>query len=838
MQFEKLIAQFFCWVATRPIGAPVALTIIAMSCGVIMVPYYASAQADDEVAGGDPWAGVEQMIVTGSGELSAILVESSKSVAAFDDSYLQAIGAQNVGDLAAFTPSLEITSAFAASNPEVFIRGVGLRDANSTASGAVAIIQDGVYLNSPAGQLSSLYDVSSVSVLRGPEGSKYGRNASAGAILIESNLPSGDFGGSLRLDYGRFNELGVQGFIEAPIIPDLLSWRAAFKVSQRDGTGKNRCGTSLWDLDDVIDNDYRTGFKCFEGRQIIRRLTGSDPRRPSAETNDRNNWAAKTFVSWTPTEELDVLFNAHGFRNSSLSRSFQAVANFENRATQGPREGLFARPVPGAGAGVFYFDQDNCIARDPLTGGCLRNSRDPERGDPYTGDYDFVGDENLDLWGANVKATWSRDAWTVKSVTAYEFNDRDAETDFDGTPFQTAQAQFSDSAWQISEDLRLTYDDEQSGFSVTLGAYYLYENLTSDNLLQQSPTAGFRQQIEQDTHYLGVFGFGELELNETITLEGGVRLNYERKDFDIDVNGLLFQPGSTVITGGVLSEGKGRDVVPSGEIVLRYDPTETVGFYSKLTRGYKGRIFNGGIIIAGDPNAAIKPAEPEFVNSLETGWKLKFFEDALMWNGAAFLYDYEDQQVFRLESVDGLATPQTVISNADDSRIAGVESDFTFRYEGFTVFGSFAYLFSEYGRFRVINQSEQFVPDGPPIVSLTRSDFSGRKLVNAPELSGSGFAQYKFEMGRLGELTPRLDFNYKSEIFFTPRNRERQGDDARWVLNLRLGYKDPNGRIEIAGWVKNLTDEIFRVTSFVVSGHVVYVMSDPRTYGGTVTVRF
>ena len=106
----------------------------------------------------DPWAGVEEMIVTSTGD--QVLTEIATSAAiGFDAETLQAEGVSDIGDLAAFTPNLEIKTAFAAVNPTIFIRGVGLDDFNSNSSSAVSILQDGIYMNSPAGQLCGLFDV-------------------------------------------------------------------------------------------------------------------------------------------------------------------------------------------------------------------------------------------------------------------------------------------------------------------------------------------------------------------------------------------------------------------------------------------------------------------------------------------------------------------------------------------------------------------------------------------------------------------------------------------------------------------------------------------------------
>ncbi len=162
------------------------------------------------------------------------------SVIGFDMDTLSKEGIKDIRDLTNFTPSLEIKSQFASSNPAIFIRGVGLDDFNANAASAVAIYQDGVTLNSPAIQLSGFFDEQVVEVLRGPQGTFY-RNASAGAILVKSAPPTEEFETWLSLTYGRFDQFDATGAVSGPIVPDWLSGRLSGYYNFRDGTTKNRC---------------------------------------------------------------------------------------------------------------------------------------------------------------------------------------------------------------------------------------------------------------------------------------------------------------------------------------------------------------------------------------------------------------------------------------------------------------------------------------------------------------------------------------------------------------------------------------------------------------------
>ncbi len=143
---------------------------------------------------------------------------------------LQALSIKDITELANYTPNLEINTAFAASNPTIFIRGVGLKGYNSNVPGAVAVYQDGININSPVIQFGQLFDIDGIDVLRGPQGSINGRNATAGAIMIHSALPDGEFGVSTSLTYGNYDNKEVEAAINVPLIEDMLSMRVAGKA--------------------------------------------------------------------------------------------------------------------------------------------------------------------------------------------------------------------------------------------------------------------------------------------------------------------------------------------------------------------------------------------------------------------------------------------------------------------------------------------------------------------------------------------------------------------------------------------------------------------------------
>ncbi len=156
--------------------------------------------------------------------------------------------------------------------------------------------------------------------------------------------------------------------------------------------------------------------------------------------------------------------------------------------------------------------------------------------------------------------------------------------------------------------------------------------------------------------------------------------------------------------------------------------------------------------------------------------------------------------------------------------------------EELMIFMSFAWLESQYTDF--VNTKTNFIGGNPIPVT---EDLSGNQLINAPKYAFTGYVQWDFPIWGWGNLTPRFDWSFKDKVFFSPQNREEVSQDSLWLLNARLAYTTPNDRVEVAGWVRNITDEVYNVDVIdlsVFQWSILYAIGDPRTYGFTVTVRF
>ncbi len=831
--------------------------------GAILLSALFADSASAQEAGVDPFAGIEEMIVVGT--TSASLLQSEEvSVVGFDSDYLEALGASDLSDISQFTPNLEIRTPFAASNPTLFIRGVGLRDFNANSSSSVAVYNDDIYMNSPAGQLAQLFDVANVDVLRGPQGGIYGRNASAGAIRVISRKPTGTPGGYVSATYGRFQQIDLEGAAEAALVPEILSMRISGKLSRRGGHTKNRCGDPNFNSPfpgelGLTSFRQRVHLQCFNPSATASTMYGGLGWTPGTtppvkeRVNDVSNWAIRALfrAELDLLDGLDILVNFHGGQNRGDARQFQLIGA---RQAAGAREPRIDNSIANRDFPSGYADPDNEF-HDPEIGGGPLNGiiRDPFGGKPFEGDYNNVEKEKLDLFGTSISTTLTAGDWTHKLILGYEWNQRDVTLNLDGNPFPSLEPILENTSWQVTGEGRVGWD-AADGLSLQLAGMFLYESLDVDNEFQINFLDTRLQSYEMWTRYYSVYGELDWEPSEFLTVHVGGRFNHENKEMKLAGRGIsrlaqLINPNGDFTNFIQNEKSEAKEPGVAWDITFSYLPTDDVTFYTKYARGWKGPHINGLVLsnaTVSSGESLTTPVDPEQIDSVEFGAKTLWWDARVKANFAAFYYDYNDLQVFRLRNTSG-GLPVNQLINAKDADVLGIEFDIDLRpfegigppiLDGFNLFASFAWLDSAYTDF--VNTIKSSPGGVPPITVSTTIDYSGAQLVNSPEFSFVGYTQWILPTAH-GTFVPRFDWSFKDDIFFSPENSELVGQKALWLMNLRLTYKAPSENIEISGWVENLTDQTYTLDVFNLArfrGSILYAIGDPRTYGMSVKVTF
>jgi iron complex outermembrane receptor protein len=782
---------------------------------------------------------VEEFLVTAQ-KIEILVPDTTISVVGFDSDRLKAEGISDIRDLSKFTPSLEIKSAFAASNPTIFIRGVGLDDYNANAASAVSIYQDGVYMASPAGQLFQFFDVDRVEVLRGPQPTLF-RNAEAGAILVQSAPPTEEFDAYATATYGNYNLWQAEGAVGGPIVPEILAGRASGSWEIRDGTTKNRCAVAL-------EGDRSVNPSCNLSQP------GGDGTlafQPGMErwTNDLNAYALRGQLLLTPSlgeTDMEWLANVHGGKNRSRALQYQHRGVQVNRFTD--------VVTYGRGDSKNYSDHD---------------------GDFFAGDYNSDGPEDIDVFGSNLRGSWSfGEGYELTSLTAYEWHKRHTKENSDASPQLTLFSDYGDKAWQLSQDLALNgqwgslFESEIFGGEWRLGGYYFQEDLQVENLYDTlvTVTQHLSQEYTQKTRNYAPYAYSVNRLRPgcapipcDFTLVGGIRYNIEHKDFDTFVCETGF-----VLCDTQTLQGKAGDTwtAPSGEISLAWDFKEDSSLYAKYSRGWKGGHFNGGATSVFD---VITGVDPETVNSYEGGLRSFWFDQRLMLNATGFYYDYQDMQVFIIDQT-ALGYPIPKLVNAADSVVYGIELDMQAEPLPFlNISYNFAWVKSEYLDFSVTYVDRQkkpkecrtCPPPDPPFIDIFRSyDYTGNPLIASPRYAMTGSVEYELPLpGRLfgrslGTLTPRFSFSWKDQIFFdTCSGRGTKcnftdgffGQEPYWLFNTTLTWRSADERFELMGWVHNFTNQYYKTQNFDLSegiGVILDAYAEPRTFGITATISF
>jgi len=856
----------------RVISLAARLTI-ALACVMTSLASFSGlGRAADE----DPFLGIEEMIVEGD-EAAQVADYDDVSVIGFDAEHLTAIGAKDISDIAAFTPNLEIRTPFAASSPTLFIRGVGIRDFAASSSSSVAVYNDEIYMNAPAGQLAQLFDVENIEVLRGPQATQYGRNASAGTLRVVTRKPTGTPSSTFTATYGRFNQLDVNGAIENVLIEDHLSVRTAAKWSTRKGTTKNRCA----DIDYTrrprlreIDSRTRQGrlngliysvnLACFNPENTNDLISppgaGWVPGQPGFVkewVNDRNNWAARSILRFQHEYlDMDWQLNLHGGQNRGDARQFQMVAGRQRILEEVPS------PSPAFLDADEYIDPDNRVY---VSRSSLVPVRDPFIGNPYEGDYNRVEQEKIDLFGASLVGEMHFGDYVLTSITGYEWNKRDTVINLDGNPYPSLELEFKNKSYQLTQELRLDFSDD-GPFSWQLGGMFLYDAIDAENFFPFSISSpAIAQEYKFFTRHASAWAQLNWEPAETFSLEGGVRLNHEDKELNLRRQTVDRIFGTTRTTPITFPSGHPRagEEIPArtagsavrtfgwaGKLVATWRPDHDFDLYLSYTRGWKGPHINSAVVNPGPDGetsgALSDPVEPEMLDSMEVGIKSRFWNSRVAFNTAFFYYDYQELQTYALRNEAG-ATPAPELINADDADIYGIEAELDVRpLEGWAhpaidrlwIRLTFAWLDAYYTDFVNVYAVQSA---GDALVDRTASeDFTGNRLVNSPEFSFIGFVAWPIA-GDWGVLVPRVDWSYKDKVFFSASNSSLVKQDPLWLVNLRVTYRSPTEVFELAGWVENLTDQAYTQDVFNLArlrDAILHAIGDPRTYGVTATFRY
>jgi len=586
-------------------------------------------------------AQLEEIIVT-----SRKRAENNQSVpvaiTALTSQALEERDVRTLVDVSRYTPGLVFDRGAGANGGSMaasaYIRGVGQRNAQPVADPAVGLYVDGVYFGRVVGSVLSVLDADRVEVLRGPQGTLYGKNTLGGAINIASKMPSGSFGGYADLGFGNYDERNVKATLEFPIVSDQLAARISASISQHAG----------------YDPD---------------RLTGTD-------LGSLNSRAARTILRWTPTDNFVATVTADATRERDTPQALHPTVIV---------------PTPKNGTGQY-----NIFVSGSLSGGPgAYDSRyvTPGRDSLATGSSLSGFDNNLDAWGAAANLEWNfAPNATLTSISAYRWMKTHVGSDVDGSPVLYNANEVFDRQNQRSQEIRLSGSSVSNRLKWQVGGYYAVEDINDVSFITKAaaapPPVGFRvrQQIDDTNTSWAVFTQETFQLLDKLSVTAGVRYNRDRKDNVAQglFNGHVNYPPTPV-------DGNWNSTTP--RVSLEFNPSEDLLAYLSYAEGFK----SGGINYLLLSRTDLTLYNPENSSTWELGSKLQFLDRRLRINAAVFHTLYKDIQFehfFYNPAVCGTGTSfcsRTL--NAAEARIQGVELEMTAAAaRGLELFANVAYM--------------------------------------------------------------------------------------------------------------------------------------------------
>lgn len=702
---------------------------------------------------------LEEVIVTAR-KREESLMETPVSITAFSGDDLAARQIGTADQLAEATPNLVFmrNSVFSGSNATavVFLRGIGQSDFVPTIEPGVGVYIDGVYVSQSFGSVLEMVDVENVQVLRGPQGTLFGRNTIGGAILINTRKPDEEFSGDAEVTFGAYDRADFKGRVNLPVSENVFT-RAAVVYSTRDGF-------------------------------VERPALGGDDEN----TGDDNTLGISAGVRWLATPELEISLGFDYTRDREKPAASAIVSNVilpASPLTGNPAfHNAFVAPglLPTLGPNAFYAS----------------NYVPPDR---HTDLSDFPGQHSdLDVWGMNLTLSWDFNNFNIKSITSYRDLEASIRNDWDHSPLTIAHGDLEtiDGA-QWSQEIQLTGSAFSERMTWLLG-YYHFEDDTDDFARVSFPALTIASGALVDSRSDAVFGQFTFDLSEKWSLTAGGRYTDESKSFTVDdrIQFIVSSFPLPPLPGLPVLPPPGFKLIPNGETSLdvsEFDPYVNLSFqwtddfmvYASYSEGFK----SGGFEIRNQNPAPAPPGfDPEFATVYEVGAKLSAFDQRLRLTTAGFFTDYEDLQI--LISTGGIV-PAPLTTNAGNADIYGFEIEVqALPVPELSINAGVGYLDAEYTDLdpRAI-ANNTFLDTPLPFVSEWQTNLSAAYTLAVPALSGS--------------LTGRIDWSYRSDYATFAEESPDLVQDGHSLLNASLTYVHNSEKWELAVLGTNITDEFY-----------------------------
>ncbi len=699
-------------------------------------------------------------------------------------------------DVERLAPNLSAQGGGRTGKPRWFLRGIGTNDPNQNQDGPLAIYVDEVVVGLQQLQSFPLFDLERVEVLRGPQGTLWGKNNTGGAIHYITRKASFKNEGYSKLTYGSYNTRIIESAFGGSIIDETLAGRISVYNESYDGWAKN-----------IVTDDEGPSLKD----QNIR---------------------------------LQFLGNFSPDLDAQLILSTREV-----NAGPSPSYVVGATTLPGTD--ITQVDPQGAINQ----GG---TSYIPPYGNNPTAYSDFWAGNGFDTKtdnSATLKVNWQLGANTLSSVTGY--STRDAESlSLVGVPLDTTLHRTSSTAdlnsQQVSQEFRLTSPKDQQ-LSWILGAYHYNLNAKNESRSARFAVGTTREQYaesswDQEATSNALFGNVKYKFSDKASITVGARYTEEKKDITetaltvtdtatsdrvnfVSENGWYLPGGVSILPAfsnvTLVSKSNTWDEF-TWDITPEYQFNEDVLGYVRIATGFRSGGFNQSIT-----NGDIVETKPETLTDYEAGIKSAWFDGQLTLNTAIFYYDIKSLQlnIQRAFLNTSTNTYTTSAAGESDGTVKGIELEFNaLASVNWRIGGSLGYLKSEYTDFIY------YIGGGGPF------DASGNDFYRTPEVSLRLDTDYTIPLSS-GNIILATDWSYRSRVYHnaTVQNDPWQETPGYWVGNVRASYETADGNWTFTGFINNVTDKspvFLRQIANPNTGTQPNSISAPKTWGLQVNYKF
>jgi iron complex outermembrane recepter protein len=781
---------------------------------------------------------LEEIIVTAR-KTEESIQETPISMAAFNTEALEKIGAFEANAVAKYTPNVIINKQPSSQdNFGYSIRGVGSGETSLAVEPTVGLYMDGVYIARSTGAAFDIAALERIEVLRGPQGTLFGRNTIGGAINIITAKPTGEMGFKQSISAGNRDYLRYSTTIDTPTVGNFAA-KLSYMYSERGGILKNaNTGGELgqneseafrlalrWTPGDDITVDYAFDKSDKENNSTLSQLVQVRPGHvflggpfyAQAAAAASANRQGQLFVASDDDDESTSDIDGHALTvewDVNDSMTFKSITSYRewDSSASSTDFGTFAADGTTLLNGMGGFVPAGQMVS-------LFNATRVSSQQQFTQEFQLVGDAFDETFNYNVGVYYFEEqamednpqSFVLPASVAYgQLPPGPVSPDFPNNPddfmtqsFLCADPFGTQPIIDTNGDAVPDFATACAGKSTTLGApIFVY---TTDN------------------ESVAIYGEFTYSATDSLDITLGLRYTEDEK-------------AATLRSGAIIGRF-GLDTLSESESYSNFSPSITfdyalddgINVYAKVASGFRAGGYNAR---ATTPTSFQEPVEEETLTSFEVGLKSDWFDRTLRINAAAFILEYKDRQVSQFEAGSGGASSRT--TNAGESTTDGMEVEVTWLpTTGMMVLFNYGYIHSVYDEFNagVVDPVSGF-PQG--IVA----DLAGQATVPfAPKQSGSFAIEYTFESWSIGQLALRVDTTYVDESVFHPQLNLFDSVDDYWLLNARASLVDipvgSEGNFRVSAWGKNLENKSYREwgIDFGALGFAVNSFGELRSYG-------